>query len=558
MPRPCFAALAAVAAALVLAVGAGAQPAPGFTELDSVSSAGVQGNQDSELPAVSADGRYVAFASLSDNLVPGDTNGAVDVFVRDRLTGTTERVSVSSTGAQGNANSGLLNGMGGPSITADGRYVAFDSQASNLVKSDTNNAIDVFVRDRVTGTTERDSVSSAGVQGNGDSTHPSINADGSRVAFDSFADTLVQPDTNFSQDVFVHDRGTGSTVRASDAPGGVQGNNFSFGADVNGNGHLVVFSTFASNLGGNPDATVQVMLRDLDSGALIPISSQGADFLERSSDARITPDGRFIVWDESSSNLLPRAIVRLDRTTNTREIESVNDAGQAGNDDSSLPDLSSDGRFVALTSMASNLVPEDTNGRLDVFVRDTVAHTTRRVSVGSNGEQGDLDSLAPAVDSDGAVIAFYSDASTLVPESGQSFFANDIFVRDARPAADLVLTLADSPDPVALRGTLTYAATISNGGPTAVTGLTLVGDLSPDSAFLSATGATCSRVGKAKTDGTITCSVGNLAAGASTTVRILVQPAHTGTLTFAPKVYADQPDPNRANNTASVTTTVTR
>lgn len=170
------------------------------------------------------------------------------------------------------------------------------------------------------------------------------------------------------------------------------------GADLNGNGHLVVFSTFASNFGGNSVATVQVMLRDLDSGALTPISSQGE---------------------------------------------------------------SSDGRFVALTSMASNLVPEDTNNRLDVFVRDTVAHTTRRVSVDSNGEQGDLDSLAPAV---------------------------------------------DAPDPASVRGTLTYTATISNGGPTAVTGLTLVGDLSPDAAFVSATGATCSRAGKAKTDGTITCS----------------------------------------------------
>jgi hypothetical protein len=323
----------------------GAQAAPGFTELVSVSGAGTQGDQESELASVSADGRYVAFASFSDNLVPGDTNSAADLFVRDRLTGTTERVSVSSTGVQGNADSGIVNGMGGPSISADGCYVAFDSQASNLVKGDTNNAIDVFVHDRVTGATQRVSVSSAGVQGNGDSTHRSISADGNRVAFESFADTLVSPDTNFSEDVFVHDRTTDATVRVSDAADGTQGNNSSFGANANGNGHVVVFSTFASNLGGNAVGTSQVMLRDLDSGALVPISAQGDDFLERSNDARITPDGRFVVWDESSSTLLPRAIVRLDRTTGTREIESVNDAGQAGNDDSSVPDLSSDGRL---------------------------------------------------------------------------------------------------------------------------------------------------------------------------------------------------------------------
>src|SRR5919204_6943340 len=128
------AALLATLGLLMFVAGAAAQAAPGFTELDSVSTAGVQGDRDSELPAVSADGRYVAFVSLSDNLVPGDTNGTADVFVRDRLTGTTERVSVSSTGAQANRDSGLLNGMGGPSISADGRYVAFDSQATNLVK----------------------------------------------------------------------------------------------------------------------------------------------------------------------------------------------------------------------------------------------------------------------------------------------------------------------------------------------------------------------------------------------------------------------------------------
>src|SRR5262249_20157754 len=178
------------------------------------------------------------------------------------------------------------------------RYPRLDSPASNLVKGDTDNAIDVFVHDRLTGTTERVSVSSAGLQGNGDSTHPSISANGNRVAFESFADTLVSPDTNFSEDVFVHDRMSGATVRVSDAADGTQGNNSSFGADANGDGHVVVFSTFASNLGGNTVATSQVMLRDLDSGALVPISAQGDDFLERSNDARITADGRFVVWDE--------------------------------------------------------------------------------------------------------------------------------------------------------------------------------------------------------------------------------------------------------------------
>src|SRR5262245_65822933 len=119
MIKKVTATLSAAFGLLVFVAGVASQAAPGFTELDSVSSTGVQGNQDSELPSVSADGRFVAFVSLSDNLVPGDTNGAADVFVRDRLTGTTERVSVSSTGAQANGNSGHLTGKAARASSAD-------------------------------------------------------------------------------------------------------------------------------------------------------------------------------------------------------------------------------------------------------------------------------------------------------------------------------------------------------------------------------------------------------------------------------------------------------
>src|SRR5438046_2879758 len=219
MRRTAIAALATAVTVLVAAGSAGAQPAPGFTELDSVSSTGAQGNQDSELPAVSTDGRFVAFVSLSDNLVLGDTNSAADVFVRDRLTGTTERVS--------------------------------------------------------------------------------------------------------------------------DAPDGSQGNNWSFTPDLDGNGHIVVFDSFASNLGGDPNATVQVFLRDLDSGVLEPVSAPGStDFLENSNNGRVSPDGRFVVFDQRSSTVSPRSIVLVDRATGTREIESVNDKRKLGNDDSQTPVVS--------------------------------------------------------------------------------------------------------------------------------------------------------------------------------------------------------------------------
>ena len=155
----------------------------------SVASSGVQGNGRSCCPSISADGRFVAFASEASNLVPGDTNGAWDVFVYDRQTGEITRVSVASDGAQGNGDSG------GPAISADGRFVAFYSSASNLVPGDTNGVEDVFVHDRLTGQTTRVSVASDGAQGNDLSWQPSISADGRFVAFASRASNLVPGDT---------------------------------------------------------------------------------------------------------------------------------------------------------------------------------------------------------------------------------------------------------------------------------------------------------------------------------------------------------------------------
>src|SRR6266550_4538467 len=248
VPRTISVVALAAAGVLVLSAAAAAEPAPGFTELVSVSSGGVQGNQDSQRPSVSADGRFVAFASLSDNLVPADTNANSAFFVRDRRTGTTQRVSVSSAGRQADRDSGLLNGMGGPSISADGRYVAFDSEATNLVKGDTNGNADVCVHDIMTGTTERVSVATGGAQANAGGTEPDISGDGRFVAFVSFSDNLV-PDTNFTGDVFVHDRQTGVTERISQAPDGSDANGQSlFAPRLNDDGRFVYFTSFASNL----------------------------------------------------------------------------------------------------------------------------------------------------------------------------------------------------------------------------------------------------------------------------------------------------------------------
>jgi Tol biopolymer transport system component len=429
-------AAAGVVAALT-AGGAAAAPAPGFTELVSLSGGGVQGNQDSEAADVSADGRFVAFVSLADNLVPGDTNETCDIFVRDRRSDRTERVSVSSDGAQGDGCSGFLAGMGGPSISSDGRFVAFDSEATNLVPLDLNGTQDVFVRDRLLGTTERVSVSSAGAEASG--FEGAISGDGRRVAFLSFSENIVEPDTNFASDVFVHDRRTGRTVRVSDGFDGSQANNISFDPGLDEDGSLVVFDSFATNLVRGDDDSLDVFLHNLRTGRTqgISVRRESSGVLVRGAGGDLSADGRFVAFSTQDPgfvrdrNEFVQDVLVYDRFRDRYELASVSDRGGAGDDNSIDPSLSADGRFVAFTSFATNLVREDGNFRPDVFVRDRLRDTTRRVSVGGRGQESDLDSGSPAVSSDGDAIAFTSRASTFVDETTE-FFANDIWVRDAR------------------------------------------------------------------------------------------------------------------------------
>ena len=229
----------------------------GTTERVSVDSAGNQGNGLSDGPAISADGRFVAFLSEAGDLVPGDTNATSDVFVHDRATGATERASVDSAGNQGN-NVNLP-----PRISADGRFVAFPSQATNLVSADTNGALDIFVHNRVSGSTTRVSVDSAGNQGNAQSHAPEISADGRFVAFTSEASDLVPSDTNGRSDAFIHDLVTGTTERVSVDSTGSQGNSDSGAAAISPDGRLVVLASAASNLvAGDTNGTSDVFVHD--------------------------------------------------------------------------------------------------------------------------------------------------------------------------------------------------------------------------------------------------------------------------------------------------------
>jgi Tol biopolymer transport system component len=422
-----------VIAGALLATALGAPVAGQVTERVSVDSLGAQGNWDSGFPSISADGRYVAFASGATNLVSGDTNWSADVFVRDRQSGTTERVSVDSLGAQGNGTSVA------PSISADGRYVAFSSLAS-LVSGDTNFDDDVFVHDRQGGTTERVSVDSFGTQGNSDSYAPSISADGRYVAFWSRATNLVGGDTNGAYDVFIRDRQSGTTERVSIDSLGAQGNGDSRYPSISADGRYVAFHSVATNLvGGDTNGWLDVFVRDRQSGTTerVSVDSFGAQGNGESLAPSISADGRYVAFTSAASNLVsgdtngaPDVFVR-DRQSATTERVNIDSLGAQGNDSSSesrAPSISADGRYVAFHGDATNLVSGDTNGRADVFVRDRQSGTTERVSIDSLGAQGNVGSYDPSISADGRYVAFHSVATNLVSGDTNGFV--DVFVRD--------------------------------------------------------------------------------------------------------------------------------
>jgi len=227
------------------------------TERISVSSSGSQGG--GYHAAISADGRYVAFTADTSHLILDDTNNAADIFVHDRGNGTTERVSIASDGSQGNSGSLF------PAISANGRHVVFDSSASNLVSEDSNEVKDVFVHDRETGLTALVSIAIDGSQGDGDSTIASISGDGSYVVFQSFANTLISNDNDGFSNVFIHHRYVGITEQVSVSSYGGQANSHSYQPAISADGHYVVFQSQANNIISNDNnASSDIFIRKVN------------------------------------------------------------------------------------------------------------------------------------------------------------------------------------------------------------------------------------------------------------------------------------------------------
>lgn len=331
---------------------------PGNTATKINNAEGVGLNGNSADPFLSTDGKKLVFSSFADNLVAGDTNATSDLFVKDLTSGQISRVSLS-------ANAGEANGSSfGGKFTSDATRVVFDSAASNLLAADNNQVRDVFIKDLISGGVVQVSTASNGAQANGASYAADVNANGSKVVFESDATNLVAGDTNSKKDIFVKDFSTGQTMQVSTGMNGEQANDASVEADISADGTKIIFTSWASNLVQNDTNNARdIFVKDLLTGKITRVST-GTD-------------------------------------------------GQQGDADSRDAMISADGRKVVFMSDATNLVDNDTNGVSDIFVKDLVTGQITRVSTTAAGSQLDMESYYASISADGKKVSFMSFAKHL-------------------------------------------------------------------------------------------------------------------------------------------------
>jgi Tol biopolymer transport system component len=427
-----------LAFAIVVALVAGRVASAQQTELVSVDSSGTQANQYSYCwgSAISADGRLVAFVSAASNLVSNDTNGWEDVFVRDRQAGTTSRVSVDSSGAEGDY------GAGECVISADGRVVAFHSSATNLVAGDTNGCLDVFVHDLVTGVTERVSVDSSGVQADRNSFHPALSGDGQFVAFASYATNLVPgTNFRLDVYVHDRSSGITERVSVDSSGNQGDGNCYVPSLSADGR-FVAFEGWASNLVAGDTNKVGDIFVHDRSTGITerVSVHSSGAQAWAACNSPTISGDGSVVAFLSGANSLVASDtnhrydVFVHDRTTGATERVSVDSAGGEGNgdsgsfDDPSCPAISQDGSTVAFSSVATNLVAGDTNDHEDVFVHDRRQGVTMRVSIDGSGAEADGDSVLGGMTPDGGSVAFSSGATNLV--AGDVNATGDVFVHD--------------------------------------------------------------------------------------------------------------------------------
>lgn len=426
-----------LAAALLLPSSIPAQT----TTRVSVDSSGTEGNGPSTGSSTSSNGRYVAFESTATNLVASDTNAVSDIFSHDRQTGATVRVSVDSSGTQGNGAST------GASISASGRFVAFHSLATNLVASDTNGYMDIFVHDLLNSTTTRVSVSSAGAQATNFSANPSLSADGDCVVFHSIAGNLVASDSNGTQDIFVHVVSTGVTTRVSVDSSGAQTTSISGDPTISADGNCIAFMSYDSSLvTGDTNGVEDIFVHDRTTAVTsrVSVDSSGGEANGASGKGAISGDGQSVSFQSSATNLVAsdsngtQDIFVHDRSTAATTRVSVDSSGTQGNGTSSQPSLSVDGRYVVFNSTATNLIASDTNAVKDSFLHDRLSGATSRVSVDSSGTEANGLSLSAMNSYYGSEISFSSDATNLVASDSNG--VQDVFVFDLGTYPSLTLS----------------------------------------------------------------------------------------------------------------------
>jgi Tol biopolymer transport system component len=399
----------------------------------SVSSQGEQADGSSDFPDITPDGRFVVFDSGAENLVANDNNVFRDVFIHNRNTGKTRRVSVTSSGEQSESDD-----SSDASVSSDGRFVVFTSFADDLVNSDNNTFVDVFIHDRRTGKTRRISRKDGAVP-DGHSSDPKISGNGMFVVFASDAENLTFNDDNELEDVFIYNRRTKKirlvSLRSNEAQ---TADDRSYFPTVSRDGTRVAFVSSDEDLVPGDDNTEQdVFLRNRKTGRTrrLSVSSNGDQADSGSSRPTISDNGNVVTFESHSTDLVGNdenmqedIFVHVIATHRTRRVSllSNGDEFEGGGCEDAV--ISTNGRFVAFESRATNLPGVHPDSDEDVLIHDRRTGRTRLLNRDSDGNQGgDGDSSDPAISGDGRVVAFESLVEDLVPEDDNTF--SDIFVR---------------------------------------------------------------------------------------------------------------------------------
>ena len=410
-------------------------------ELVSVAGNGTQGDSYSEEASVSANGRFVAFQSSAANFAAGDRpatrpfgDSEADIFVVDTQTGVIELISAGLDGLPANASRE-------PALSGDGRYVAFESRATNLVPNDTNDAPDIFLFDRQNGTLVRINLGPNGEEADGLSSEAAISDDGRFVVFESTAPNLVSDDMNERRDVFLWSRESGSIERISIAHDGGDPDNISDQPRISATGRFIVFESNAMNLvpvDTNSRRDVFLFDRALGTMEIVDVAVDGAQSDATSRNPAVSSDGRYVAFDSGATNLVPDMldsssnIFVKDRQTGVVELISQSSSGVPADAFCEEPSMSTDGRFVAFDCPATSLVGTETGGTESIYLYDRVRRHMAIVSTNEEGEPGTARSYRPEIGAD--VVAFSSIAANLVPDDVND--EEDIFVVRLKIFAD--------------------------------------------------------------------------------------------------------------------------